>query len=519
MMSKIARSQLLSTLLINIPVFPSLSGDVVVSSISLDSQQVKAGGLFFAMAKDSRQRIKHIKQALDLGAKVLLVDDAHRLTEKEQQIVRRYKAEVHAIKELTENVGDIAARFYDYPSSALTVIAVTGTNGKTSVSQFIAQSFEFLGIPCGVVGTLGYGRIDAMKDTGMTTPDPVTLHTILADFQQRGIHHVVVEASSHALAQSRLNGLAIDVAVLTNLSHDHLDYHANLAEYAAAKRQLFSFASMKTAVINSDDDLGQQLITKLSGRDNLQLLTYSRQSKNVNTSLRARDIESTINCLAFNVVAPLGVARIKNKLTGHVNVDNLLATLASLIAVNVPFEDAIRAINQCHSVDGRMQVYDAGNYARVVVDFAHTPDALAKALCSLRDYLPKEGKLWCVFGCGGNRDASKRKLMGACANQYADRLVITDDNPRDEDHKAIVNDVLAGISNSEKVYIEHDRRQAICYAVSHAEKLDIILIAGKGHENYQEVMGNKQPFIDAQVVMESWQITDNAMPRLVGVSS
>ncbi len=519
MISLSHHDKLLSQLLIDMAVYPCVSDDIAISSMSIDSRHVQLGGLFFALATDADKRIQHIQQALQSGAIVVLVDNKYQLTQQENQLLQQGNIRAYSLGQLTDNVSEIAGRFYNHPSRLLTIVAVTGTNGKTSVTQFIAQALELLAMPCGIIGTLGYGRINAMISTGMTTPDPVTLQAILANFCQQDIRHVVIEASSHALVQGRLNSLAIDVAVLTNLSHDHLDYHNNLAEYAAAKRRLFTFSSIKTAVINYADDLGRQLISILSARDNLQILTYSSEPENGDVSAQASDIVSTIQGLRFNVSGPLGVASIKNQLIGRFNVDNLLAAMVSLHAVNVSFEDAVSAINQCYPIDGRMKVYGNRQQAYVVVDFAHTPDALTKTLCSLRDCLPKTGELWCVFGCGGDRDVSKRKLMGACADQYADWLVLTDDNPRSEDHTAIINDVLSGVSVTDKVYVEHDRKLAIRYAVFHAKPTDIVLIAGKGHETYQELMGDKQPFVDGQVVVEALQAANDETQLLTEVQS
>ena len=509
-------NKLLSELLVGMLADPSILEEINVSGISLDSRQVHVGGLFFSLAKDAEQRVHNLKQALSLGVAVILFDKAQVATEEESRLLTN--AQAYPVRNLSDKTGEIAARFYGHPSLALTVIAVTGTNGKTSVSQFIAQALESLDKPCGVIGTLGFGRKNKLQNTGMTTPDSVTIQEVLASLCQQGIKYVVIEASSHALAQGRLNSVAIDVAVLTNLSRDHLDYHHNMTEYAAVKSQLFEFSSVKTVVLNSADELGQKLIAKLSERNNVNVLTYSSQPE-FSAMFEITDKHIAIEGLRFNLINKQFSSAINSPLLGAFNIDNLLAAFTSLAAIDVSFDDASSAINQCHSVDGRMQNHSEALQANVVVDFAHTPDALTQALQSLRAYLPEGGKLWCVFGCGGDRDTGKRALMGYSADRYADYLVLTDDNPRSESGAVIVGDVLAGISEQEKVHIEHDRKLAITYAISNAKPLDIILVAGKGHEQYQDIMGVKQPFSDADVVVAALKDAKNEKLIPAGVTS
>ena len=509
-------NKLLSELLVGMLADPSILEEVKVTGISLDSRQVHTGGLFFSLAKDTEQRVHNLKQALSLGVAVVLFDKAQVATEEESRLLTNVQA--YPVRNLSDKTGEIAARFYGHPSLALTVIAVTGTNGKTSVSQFIAQALESLGKPCGVIGTLGFGRKDKLQNTGMTTPDPVTIQAVLAGLCQQGIKYVVIEASSHALAQGRLNSVSIDVAVLTNLSRDHLDYHHNMTEYAAAKSQLFEFASVKTVVLNSADELGQKLIDKLSERNNLNVLTYSSQPE-FSAMCEISDKHVAIEGLRFNLINEQFSSTINSPLLGGFNIDNLLAAFASLLAIDVSFDDASKAINQCHSIDGRMQNYSEALLANVVVDFAHTPDALTQALQSLQTYMSEDAKLWCVFGCGGDRDTGKRASMGESADKYADYLVLTDDNPRSENSAVIVEAILAGISEQEKVHIEHDRKLAITHAISNAKLSDIILVAGKGHEKYQDAMGVKLPFSDADVVVSALKDAKNEMLIPAGVTS
>ena len=495
----------LPELLVGMVRSPVVLQDINVTSIRLDSRQVQAGGLFLSLAHDIEQRQQYLQQALDLGAVVVLFDNKQSLTEQEVESLDQAKVPAYPIKNLLDKMSEIAARFYGHPSLALTIIAVTGTNGKTSVSQFIAQSLEFLGHACGVIGTLGVGRLDQLDDTGMTTPDPISLQAILAEFCHQDIHYVVIEASSHALDQGRLNSVAIDVAVLTNLSRDHLDYHQDMTGYAAAKSQLFNFASIKTAVINQADSLGQTLLTTLAGNDSLSLLSYSSDAEDVSVTLQAQEIQSDMDGLQFNVMSEFGSTKIHSPLLGQFNVDNLLATVTSLLAIGLTFDDAMTAIQHCHSVDGRMQRYGSKQQPQVVIDFAHTPDALTQTLQSLRFHLTPNSLLWCVFGCGGDRDVGKRALMGTSAELNADKVILTDDNPRSEDPDVIVSDILSGITDRQKIQIEHDRKLAITHAINSATVMDIVLVAGKGHEQYQEIARVRYPFNDADVVVKSLQ--------------
>jgi UDP-N-acetylmuramoyl-L-alanyl-D-glutamate--2,6-diaminopimelate ligase len=379
----------------------------------------------------------------------------------------------------------------------MTVIAVTGTNGKTSVTQFLAQALESLGQPCGIIGTLGTGRICDLELTGMTTPDPVSIQRFLAGFKAQSCPYVVLEASSHALEQGRLNSVEIDVAVLTNLTRDHLDYHQTMEAYSAAKAKLFNFSSVKTAVLNMDDEFGQQL--KQSINNQVDVLTYASEQA---ADIIATDIQCSRDGLSFDVTKPNMQYAVHSSLLGRFNVDNLLATAAVLYSLGYEQEQVKKSVEHCHAVSGRMQAYGEQHQPMVVIDYAHTPDALEQALMTLRAHLPDNGQLWCVFGCGGDRDKGKRSLMGNIAETLADMVVVTDDNPRTEDHIAIVKDILSGCAEPEKVHVEHDRKQAIIFAINHAHEQDIILVAGKGHEAYQEVNQVKYPFCDATVVSD-----------------
>ncbi len=495
---------------------PSVIDDVVITGISLDSRNIQSGWLFLSLATDDLLRLKHLQQALTQGAVVVLFESSQGLTEDEVAILAKAEVPAYKINNLSDKTGEIAARFYGHPSLALTVIAVTGTNGKTSVSQFIAQALESLGQSCGVIGTLGIGQLDNLQSTGMTTPDSVSLQAVLANFCSQSIKYVVIEASSHALDQGRLNSVTIDVAVLTNLSRDHLDYHQSMAKYAAAKKQLFDFDSIKTAVVNSADEFGQALIAGFLKRSDISMLTYSSRSEGVDT-FSASNIKSFGEGLNFTLSSEDKLANIQSSLIGRFNVDNILAAAACLSAVGISFDNIINAVQQCQAVDGRMQTYSASQQAQIVIDFAHTPDALINVLQSLRSHTPPNGYLWCVFGCGGDRDSGKRPQMGRNAELYADKVVLTDDNPRSEQSIAIIGDILSGFEKPEKVHVQLDRWLAITHAITAATAEDVILVAGKGHEQYQEIAGIKHPFNDAQVVTEVLQASNDESHSVIGV--
>jgi len=514
----VTNKQSLSMLLAGMLKDPSVLADVVITGLTLDSRCIQSGDLFIALSANKEQRALHIEQALSLDASIVLYDVNEAFSEQEYDALVMANSKAYPIINLAEKVGEIAARFYGHPSLAMTVIAVTGTNGKTSVSQFIAQSLEFLGLPCGVIGTLGVGRLNNLKSSGMTTPDPISLQAVLADLSQQSINYVVIEASSHALAQGRLNSVDVDVAVLTNLSRDHLDYHHDMASYAAAKQRLFDMDNLKTAVINSDDDFGKSLIPHLAARNELTVITYSCLELDTAT-VRAKSLHVTSDGLNFKLGNNGSFASIRSNLLGRFNLDNLLAAGSSLLGINVSFDKVAKALAQCHSVDGRMQRYGGKQQPQIVIDFAHTPDALEQALKSLRVHLGDEGQLWCVFGCGGDRDVGKRAVMGQIAERYADKIVLTNDNPRSEIPALITNDILSGIEHQQKVHVEHDRQLAISYVIKHARATDIVLVAGKGHEQYQEIAGVKHPFSDAVVVQQVLLSANDVIQSLLRAKS
>ena len=402
---------------------------------------------------------------------------------------------------LKQKVGVIAERFFDEPSRDLYMVGVTGTNGKTSCSQFLAQALT-PDEKCCVIGTLGNGFIDQLASTLHTTPDAVSLHRFLADYKSQGASSVVMEVSSHGLSQGRVAGIAFDMAIFTNLSRDHLDYHGDMENYASAKKMLFKNPNLKTVIVNIDDDFGREIAESM--QKGVKVIRYGIEQQ-YDVDVRAHKIRSDSAGLHFDVITPWGSAIISSGLFGRFNVSNLLAVFSALLAKGMRFEEAVSRICNLKSVPGRMELIpgeaDAANF---VVDYAHTPDALEKALRSLRGHIGKNSrsKLWCVFGCGGDRDPGKRGLMGDIAEQFADHVIVTDDNPRTEAASHIVSQILEGMLKQQNVVIIHDRKDAIKHAMIHAGKGDVVLVAGKGHEAYQIVGNQRLDYVgDANMVL------------------
>lgn len=471
----------------------------VTGALRTDSRQVQPGDAFIAWpgyANDGRQ---YVKQALERGAATCLV---------EREGVEAFgfeDARVATLPQLKAATGLIASAYYRQPSGALRVIATTGTNGKTSTAWWTAQCLTQLGTRCGVVGTLGIGEPPhadgspaRIEFTGLTTPDPVLLQQGFRRMADEGFGACAIEASSIGIVEHRLAGTAIEVALFTNFTRDHLDYHGDMDAYWAAKRELFGWPSLRAAVINVDDAQGATLVAELAGKG-LDVWAVSTHST---ARLHAADIAYRDGGLAFDVVEGSQRAAVASGLIGDYNVNNLLVVIGSLRALGVPLPMAASVAAQVTPVPGRMQRVLADVPApELVVDYAHTPDALEKALMALRPLAEaRGGQLWCVFGCGGNRDASKRPLMGEIAGRLADRIVVTSDNPRREPAEGILDQIVAGIPHAAatmKTQVETDRRVAILEAVAAAGEKDVVLIAGKGHEDYQEIDGVKHPFSDA----------------------
>lgn len=472
--------------------------DCIVSGLTLDSRRVKAGDLFLACAGHQVHGVYFAQQAINLGAVAVVVDDSDGVAQPLAELRNNSRVPVVAIADLGKKIGIIAERFFDHPSKQLLTIGITGTNGKTSCSQFLAQAFSEEK-PCGVVGTIGNGLFGRLESASHTTPDAVSLHGLFKQFVDQGAASIVMEVSSHGLAQGRVAGVSFDVAVFTNLSRDHLDYHGDMESYSSAKKQLFQMPGLKHAVINADDVFGRQLIKELSSALNIVSYGIVENADRSDITVKAFNLLFSPKGLSFDVATPWGNGTVHSSLLGRFNVSNLLAVLASLLVVGTPVDKVLQVVGGFDTVAGRMErVPRPDDAPLIVVDYAHTPDAVEKALQSLREHLgnPHQGgpRIFCVFGCGGDRDKGKRAVMGAMAEANADRVVITNDNPRTEVPEAIINDILKGVNHKNKTQVVVDREQAIRWALQHAHKNDAVIILGKGHEQYQILGKEKRPY-------------------------
>jgi MurE/MurF fusion protein len=415
------------------------------------------------------------------------------------------------VSDLKRQAGAIASAFLGEPSRQLTMLATTGTNGKTSTAWWTAQALTVLGRRCGVIGTLGSGvppvagaGTGQLSAPGLTTPDPLALHATLRGFVEQGLQVCALEASSIGIAEHRLDGVHLDTVMFTNLTQDHLDYHGSMQAYWAAKQQLFEWPGLKAAVVNIDDERGAVLAEQLRDQP-IGLWTYSTSQP---ASLRAQNVRYRGAGLCFDVLEGAACAEVATSMLGDYNVSNLLAVIGALRSLDFDLADAARACAHLTPVPGRMQRIAGTDAApAVIVDYAHTPDALEKVLLALQPLAHQRGgRLWCVFGCGGNRDPGKRALMGGVAARQAQHVIVTSDNPRDEDPGRIIEQVISGIPAGAALAIE-ERRAAIAHAVASAKAADVIVLAGKGHEDYQEIQGVKRPFSDvdeARQALAAW---------------
>jgi UDP-N-acetylmuramoyl-L-alanyl-D-glutamate--2,6-diaminopimelate ligase len=401
------------------------------------------------------------------------------------------------VRDLKQHAGSLAHDFYGRPSEELWVCGVTGTNGKTSCSQWIAAALGARGAKAGVIGTLGAGFPGALVEEPNTTPDALEIHRLMKQFRVQGAKAVAMEVSSHGLVQGRVQGVAFDCALFTNLSHDHLDYHGSMQAYGEAKAKLFDMPGLTAAVLNLDDVVGVRLAQRLEGRG-VRVISYSLSGARSSEFLAATRVAHG----EMEIESSWGRATAEVNQLGRFNMANALGVLGCLVAYGLPFNDSISLIEKLPPVPGRMQ--QVGDRPLVVVDYAHTPDALEKVLQALRPVAAQRGgKLVAVFGAGGERDAAKRPLMGAVVARLADRAVVTSDNPRGEDPLRIISEIESGMENHYE--IEADRAKAIAAAIAGAEDADVVLVAGKGHENYQEIAGRRLPFSDAAVAREALQ--------------
>jgi UDP-N-acetylmuramyl-tripeptide synthetase len=466
-----------------------------------DSRRVQSGDGFVAWPGGVTDGRAYVAQALQQGASACLVE--YQGADQFDWPISADSA-IAAYDGLKAASGPIAAAYYEQPSQALDVVAITGTNGKTSTAWWLAHALSQVGQRCAMVGTLGVGEVHALEYTGMTTPDPVLLQARLRDMVTAGVDACAIEASSIGLAEHRLDGTQVRVAMFTNFTQDHLDYHGDMASYWQAKSALFNWAGLQAAVVNVDDAQGAILAAQLRTAGQHSVWTVSCDAS-IAQRLSALPAQHVQACnithghlgLSFDVVEGAYSLHLDTRLVGLYNISNVLGVLACLRAMGHSLADAVRACADLPAVPGRMQALTADDAPLVIVDYAHTPDAVAQAVNALLPLAQSRGgEVTCVLGCGGDRDAAKRPSMAAAAEQFAQHVVLTSDNPRSENPQTILNSMLIGLQHAERATVIVDRAQAIAQAVASAKPQDVVLIAGKGHEDYQEVMGVKYPFSD-----------------------
>ncbi|MCD8472733.1 UDP-N-acetylmuramoyl-L-alanyl-D-glutamate--2,6-diaminopimelate ligase [Xylella taiwanensis] len=464
--------------------------DVVISGLVMDSREVQPGDAFVAIAGFGAHGLGFIEQACAKGAVVILFEPPapEGLPVPDEAI---------AVPGLRGRLGAMADHFHGHPSQEMTMVGVTGTNGKTSTVQLLAQAWHRLGVRSATCGTLGVGLYDQAVPTGFTTPLVLQLHQCLGQLRDAGAQAVVMEVSSHALHQGRVDGVRYDVAVFTNLTRDHLDYHGDMEHYGAAKARLFTYNDLQAAVINVDDPFGVRLLHGVA--HGVRRIAISSRG-HTHADVGAQHLSLNAQGIAFDLVIGTHRLPVHSPLMGRFNVDNLLAVAGVLYALDHAPTEIAAVLSQLQPIQGRMnRLGGHDGQPLVVVDYAHTPDSLEQVLSSLSSHAC--GRLICVFGCGGERDSGKRLQMAAIAEKKADVVFVTDDNPRGEDGDRIVADILAGFVHPEAVKVQRDRSAAVAAAIGMASADDIVLIAGKGHEQYQEVAGVRHPFDDTEVAM------------------
>ncbi len=462
-------------------------GELPVTGLCSDSRRCAPGHLFLAWGGGRGHGLAHLAAAERAGAVAALYDPRGAGAPPATRLPLR------PVPGLRGLAGLLADRFYAAPSRDLAVIGVTGTNGKTSVCHFLAQALDTPEARCGVVGTVGNGLLGALRPTTHTTPDAIALHAELARLRDVGARRVALEVSSHALDQDRVTGVRFDTAVFTNLTHEHLDYHGDMSGYAAAKRRLFAQPGLRRAALNVDDAHGAAWLDGLA--PGIETLGFGFAQR---AALRGADLGLDADGLALTVTHGAARGTLRSPLLGRFNASNLLAALAALRLAGLELDDALARLARVRTVPGRMERFARPGGPLAVVDYAHTPDALASALAALREHC--RGRLWCVFGCGGDRDAAKRPLMGAAAEAGADRVIVTDDNPRHEEGARIVSMILDGMAAPDRVAVVRDRAAAITRALTEAAPGDVVLVAGKGHETVQLVGEVAHPFSDRALV-------------------
>jgi len=473
--------------------------DLPVTGIATDSREVRPGYLFIARVYRDSNAIPYIDNAIDSGAVAVVAEAGYVDATKDNRVP------LLPVTDLQAMTGLIADRFYAHPSGDLAVIGITGTNGKSSTAHILAQALGGMrGVPCGMIGTLGYGSIDDLRPGPNTTPEPVLLQQLLAGMRDDNKRHVVMEVSSHGVEQHRIAGVRFAAAVFTNLSQDHLDYHEDMQSYADVKRRLFTDYGIENAAINADDVLGREIINVCPARHKV---AYTLDPELKKSGLKQAEVVSGVIArndpghVAIEITSPWGEGRLDTRLAGRFNAYNLLASLSALCLLGEPLPEVLKQLSQSRNIPGRMEMFGGGKRPIVYVDYAHSPHALEQVLLATREQCG--GQLVCVFGCGGDRDRDKRPKMGRIAASLADRILLTSDNPRSEVPEKIIDAIAAGINRKENILREVDRKQAIMTAIGSANAGDIVVVAGKGHERYQEIGGERRPFSDQAVVLQA----------------
>ncbi|OED40764.1 UDP-N-acetylmuramoyl-L-alanyl-D-glutamate--2,6-diaminopimelate ligase [Chromatiales bacterium (ex Bugula neritina AB1)] len=469
--------------------------DRLICGVQLDSRKVSTGDLFLALEGLTVHAMDYLDSVIESGVGAIVTDSGSgRPDETERAVLQHHDVPHLEIENLAAVAGEIAARFYGDPSRALKVIGVTGTDGKTSVCHMLGQAFNAHRDNCGVIGTLGWGISGRLKESGLTTPDAIKLQSALAEFRAVGAAFAAMEVSSHALVQGRVAGIAFDIAVLTNLGRDHLDYHGDMNSYRLAKEMLFNHPQLRAAVINVDDEFGAGLVGRLT---DIEVTTFGEDVGGQN-HIRYSELRQSAKGLQFTLDYEGKNYQVSSALIGKFNVQNMVATFGVLVVSGLSPELAALSLSSLQAVPGRMEASRLANNALVIVDYAHNPHALESVLKSVAEHVT--GRLIVVFGCGGDRDQGKRPVMAAVAERYADACIVTDDNPRSENGDDIVQQILSGFENPAAVSVERNRKHAIALALGQAQANDCVVVAGKGHENYQLIGDRRLEFSDSEVV-------------------
>lgn len=492
--------------LVQLPLLP-----LDIKKLTFHSQKSGPDCLFIAMPGQHSDGRDYISDVLAKGTLAVIYESTGANLKNLNKLAKAYpKALLLPIDGLANKLSILASHFYQNPSQYLNVIGVTGTNGKTTITHLLSQAYDYFGHPCGVIGTLGYGVLQNWHDFGLTTPDAILLQKILSEFRDNQIANVAMEVSSHGLIQGRVNQVNFQSAIFTNLTQDHLDYHGTMEAYGQAKSLLFQMPTLKQVVLNSDDPYSLEIIKVI--HPSIKVASYSLKQNKIFRSIHpntayvmVESVEYHLAGISAQVKTSWGNGILKSKLIGEFNLSNLLAVLAELCLFGLPLEEALQTLSRLTAVKGRMQRFGGTRTPQVIVDYAHTPDSLEQALKAARLHCKR--KLWVVFGCGGNRDNAKRPMMGAIAGQHADKIILTNDNPRNENPNFILDEIYAGIDEKDKkkVIIEPCRKTAIKIAIERSLPVDVILVAGKGHEEYQLIGKEKIAFSDEKTVQQLLQ--------------